>query len=166
MAKRKSGSVLKKEENWDREKKWKPSKKRPKVVPRDAIGFARHLKTQKVFFIYPQLMPNTVGLNMCVTLKKMPAQAEHIFDTFEYFWVDHKSKFFCNCLVTRWRHHRFCWKLEFWAEIFFWWILLGKKWLLGSFGSIFCPKMGLKGPKTLTHLVAKSTVKQSSFWAF
>ena len=25
--------------------------------------------------------------------------------------------------------------------------------------------MGLKGPKTLTHLVAKSTVKQSSFWA-
>ena len=31
---------------------------------------------------------------------------------------------------------------------FFWWILLGKKWLLGSFGSIFCPKMGLKCPKT------------------
>ena len=27
----------------------------------------------------------TVGLNMCVTLKKMPTQAEHIFDTFEYF---------------------------------------------------------------------------------
>ena len=27
----------------------------------------------------------TVGLNMCVTLKKMPAHAEHIFDTFEYF---------------------------------------------------------------------------------
>ena len=49
--------------------------------------------------------------------KKMAAQAEHIFDTFEYFWDDHKSKFFCNCLVTRWHHHRFCWKLEFWAEI-------------------------------------------------
>ena len=29
--------------------------------------------------------PITVGLNLCVTLKKMPAQAEHIFDTFEYF---------------------------------------------------------------------------------
>ena len=40
--------------------------------------------------------------------KKMAAQAKHIFDTFEYFRVDHKSKFFCNCLVTRWRHHRFC----------------------------------------------------------
>jgi len=36
-------------------------------------------------------MLNTVGLNMCVTLKKMPAQSEHIFDTFEYFWVEHKS---------------------------------------------------------------------------
>ena len=32
----------------------------------------------------------TVGLSICVTLKKMAAQAEHIFDTFEYFWVDHK----------------------------------------------------------------------------
>ena len=30
-------------------------------------------------------MSNTVGLNMCVTLKEMPAQAKHIFDTFEYF---------------------------------------------------------------------------------
>ena len=28
---------------------------------------------------------HTVGLNMCVTLKKMPTQADHIFDTFEYF---------------------------------------------------------------------------------
>ena len=27
----------------------------------------------------------TVGLNMHETLKKMLAQAEHIFDTFEYF---------------------------------------------------------------------------------
>ena len=27
----------------------------------------------------------TVGLNMYVTLKKMPAHAEHTFDTFEYF---------------------------------------------------------------------------------
>ena len=35
---------------------------------------------------------------MCVTLKKMPAQAEHIFDTFEYFLVDHNQKFF----VTVW----------------------------------------------------------------
>ena len=68
---------------------------------------------------YTKLPTHTVGLNMCVTLKKMPAQAEHIFDTFEYFWVDHKSKFFRDCLVTRWRHHCFCWKLEFWAEIFF-----------------------------------------------
>ena len=27
----------------------------------------------------------TVGLNMCVTLKKMPTQAKHIFDIFENF---------------------------------------------------------------------------------
>ena len=98
--------------------------------------------------MWVSLENGTIGLNTCVTLKKLTAQAEHIFDTFEYFWVDHKSKFFCNCLATRWRHHRFCWKLEFWAEIFFWWILLGKKWLLGNFGFIFCPKMGLKCPKT------------------
>ena len=37
-------------------------------------------------------------LDMCVTLKKVPAHAEHIFDTFEYFLVDHKSNFF----VTVW----------------------------------------------------------------
>ena len=43
-AKRKSGSIVKKEENCGREKKWKQSKKRPKVVTRDAVGFARHLK--------------------------------------------------------------------------------------------------------------------------
>ena len=97
--------------------------------------------------------------------KKMLAQAKHIFGTVEYFWVDHKSKNFCSCLATRWYHHHFCWKLEFSAEIFLW-ILLGRKLPLGYFGSIFCPKMGLKCPKTFTHLVAKSTVKQSSFWAF
>ena len=39
--------------------------------------------------------------------KKMLKQAKHIFDTFEYFWVDHKSKFFCNCLATRWRCDQF-----------------------------------------------------------
>ena len=122
----------------------------------------------KMFFTYSnyferaQTLP-TVGLNMCKTLKKMLAQAEHIFDTFEYFWVYHKSNFFCNCLATRWRHLRFCWKLEFWAENFFWWILLEKELLLGNFGSIFCPRMDLKCPKTRTHFVAKSTVKQSSF---
>ena len=49
----------------------------------------------------------------------MLEQAKHIFDTFEYFWVDHKSNLFCNCLATRWRHHHFCWKLEFWAEFLF-----------------------------------------------
>ena len=37
----------------------------------------------------------------------MLEQAKHIFDTFEYFWVDHKSKFFCNCLATRWRCDQF-----------------------------------------------------------
>ena len=37
----------------------------------------------------------------------MLEQAKHIFDTFEYFWVDHKSKFFCKCLATRWRCDRF-----------------------------------------------------------
>ena len=75
-------------------------------------------------------------------------------------------KNFFNCLATRWRHHHFCWKLEFWDEIFFWWILLGKKLPLEYFGSILCPKMGLKCSKTFTHLVAKSFVKQFSFWAF
>ena len=49
--------------------------------------------------------------------EKILAQAKHIFDTFEYFWVDHKSKFFCNYLVTRWHHHHFCWKLEFWINL-------------------------------------------------
>ena len=43
---------------------------------------------------------------------------------------------------------------------------LGRNLPLEYFGSIVCPKMGLKCPKTITHLVAKSTVKQSSFWAF
>ena len=61
----------------------------------------------------------TVGLNMHKTLKKMFEQAKYIFDIFEYFWVDHKSKYCCNCLATRWRHHHFCWKLDFWAKIFF-----------------------------------------------
>ena len=49
----------------------------------------------------------TVGLNLHETLKKMLKQAKHIFDTFEYFWVDHKSKNFCNCLATRWRCNQF-----------------------------------------------------------
>ena len=35
---------------------------------------------------------------MYETLMKMLEQAKDIFDTFEYFWVDHKSKFF----VTVW----------------------------------------------------------------
>ena len=37
----------------------------------------------------------------------MLEQAKHIFDTFEYFWVDHKSKIFCNCLATWWRCDQF-----------------------------------------------------------
>ena len=37
----------------------------------------------------------------------MLEQAKHIFDTIEYFWVDHKSKIFCNCLATRWRCDQF-----------------------------------------------------------
>ena len=37
----------------------------------------------------------------------MLEQAKHIFDIFEYFWVDHKSKTFCNCLATRWRCNQF-----------------------------------------------------------
>ena len=37
----------------------------------------------------------------------MLEQAKHIFDTFVYFWVDYKSKFFCNCLATRWRCDQF-----------------------------------------------------------
>ena len=37
----------------------------------------------------------------------MLKQAKHIFDTFEYFWVDHKSKIFCNCLATWWRCDQF-----------------------------------------------------------
>ena len=57
----------------------------------------------------------TVGLNMYETPKRMLAKAKH---TFEYFWVYHESKFFCNRLATRWSHHHFCWKLEFWAKIF------------------------------------------------
>ena len=64
-------------------------------------------------------MSYTVVLNMYKTLKKILAQAEHILDTFEYFWVNHKSKIFCKCLATKWRHHHFCWKMEFKAEIFF-----------------------------------------------
>ena len=36
---------------------------------------------------------------------------------------------------------------------------LQEKLHLEYFGSIFCPKMGLKCPKTFTLLVAKSTVK-------
>ena len=30
----------------------------------------------------------------------------------------------------------------------FWWILFGKKWPLGGCGSIFCPNMGQKCPRT------------------
>ena len=35
----------------------------------------------------------TIGLNKYKILKKMLEQAKYIFDTFEYFWDDHKSKF-------------------------------------------------------------------------
>ena len=33
--------------------------------------------------------------------KIMLTQAKHIFDTFVYFWLDHKSKIFCKYLATR-----------------------------------------------------------------
>ena len=57
--------------------------------------------------IWASILPHAVGLSMYETLRTISAQAEHIFDTFEYFWVDHKSKYFCNCLATRWRCNHF-----------------------------------------------------------
>ena len=81
------------------------------------------------------------------TSKIVLAQTEYIFDTFEYFWVDHKSKFFCKCLATRWRNHHFCLKLKFWAEI-----LLRKKLPLGYFESNICTRLGPKCPKTKLFL--------------
>ena len=45
-------------------------------------------RVQVRFFFCMFYSLGTVGLNMYETLKKMLGQAEHIFDTFEYFWVD------------------------------------------------------------------------------
>ena len=97
----------------------------------------------------------------------MLEQAKHIFDTLEYFWVDHKSKNFCNCLATRWRCalcllFRFC---SFWrCSASFWWLfsfwdekstleehILRK---LGGWYFLFTNKRGFcKQPKRATYLV-------------
>ena len=61
---------------------------------------------QSLLFTIKQVSYTHCWLEHVWNSKKMLAQAKHIFDTFEYFWVDHES-FFCNCLATRWHHHHF-----------------------------------------------------------
>ena len=75
------------------------------------------IKPSLTFFHYDFLV-NIVGLNMPETLKKMLVQTEITFHTFEYFWVDHKSKYFCNCLAIGWGNHQIFLKLESCTEIF------------------------------------------------
>ena len=98
----------------------------------------------------------------------MPAHAKHIFDTFEYFWVDHKSKFFYNCLVTRWRHIAFAENWNFELKFFYaqkidcFTVLLATKWVsaLGPFRPIFGQKIDPKLPRS--HFFLKS-IHQKNF---
>ena len=92
-------------------------------------------------------VPHTVGLNMCVTLKKCPHKPNIFLIPLNISELTSSQNFF----VTVWSPGGVIiafaenWNFEL---KFFLWILLGKKWLLGNFGSIFCPKMSLKCPKT------------------
>ena len=90
----------------------------------------------------------------------MSALAEHIFDTYDYFWVDHKSNFLWNCLATRWRHHHFGWKLEFLAKIFGG-NPLGEKITSMMFWIHFSLKNGSKMPKKLDCFIALLAIKHS-----
>ena len=44
---------------------------------------------------------------------------EDVLDTMDDYWVGPDENFCPESTPTRWRHHHFCSKLEFWAEICF-----------------------------------------------
>ena len=113
------------------------------------IYLTLHCIKPSLTFFHFDFLVNTVGLNMPETLEKMLVKTEITFHTFEYFWVDHKSKYFCNCLATRWCYHHFCWKLEFWAEIFMV-NSFREKMTSRSFWTYFLSKNGSKTSKN-TH---------------
>ena len=106
----------------------------------------------------------TVGLNMHKTLKKCSNKPNIFLIPLSMSEVTTSQNFFVNVwppggvIITFAENWNFV--LKFFLVNSF-----KKKWLLDSFGSISCPKMGLKAAKTLTHLVAKITLKQSSFGA-
>ena len=107
----------------------------------------------------------TVGSNMYKTLKKN-AHISQIY--FWYLWV-----------FLSWQVKKILWlfghqvvpsslllKIGSLSWNFFWWILLGKKLPLEYFGSIFCPKTGLKCPKTRLFYCAFSYEMSECFWTF
>ena len=44
---------------------------------------------------------------------------EHILETMDDYWVGLAENFCPESTPNRWRHHHFCSKFEFWAEICF-----------------------------------------------
>ena len=84
----------------------------------------------------------------------MPAHAENIFDIFEYFWVDHKSKKIFQLFGHHVAPSSLLLKIGILSWNFFGGFFLGKMTSTSFWINFFC----LKCPKTFSHFVAKSTV--------